>query len=255
MHQKDYYKDLGVSESASQEEIKQAYRELAKKYHPDKADGNESKFKAASEAYEVLGTPDKRRKYDELRRYASGGGRRHGMSYDDFMSRFGQEGGADDINWGFGNSSVNDIFASLFGGGGGFSQQSSRQQQPRGQRSGNPFGGFRKQRASTAPESSEPQPTSDPFFKRKGNDAYVDLPINLAQALLGSKVRVRTPGGKKVQITIPAGTQPEAVLRVPGLGYDGGKLFIRLHLKIPKNLSEEQQTAMKEMAVKLGLKW
>ena len=69
MEYKDYYKILGVSKSATQDEIKKAYRKLAVKYHPDKNEGDkasEEKFKEISEAYEVLGDPEKRKKYDEL---------------------------------------------------------------------------------------------------------------------------------------------------------------------------------------------
>jgi len=75
----------------------------------------------------------------------------------------------------------------------------------------NLFGGKRgKQAAAPAANDDEPQATDDPFFKRKGNDAYVELTINLAQAVLGSKVRVRTPSGKKVTVTITPGTDPRS---------------------------------------------
>ncbi len=77
MEVKDFYNILGVSENASQEEIKRAYRELAKKYHPDANPGNkeaENKFKDISEAYEVLSNPEKRKKYDQLRKYGSTSG-------------------------------------------------------------------------------------------------------------------------------------------------------------------------------------
>ena len=123
---------------------------------------------------------------------------------------------------------------------------------------GNLFGGGKKATTETA-KSNEPQPTDDPFFKRKGNDAYVSLKINLAQALLGSKVRVRTPSGKRVTIKIPAGTNPEKMLRVSGMGYQSmagtGDLFIQFNLTMPKNLTEEQKEAVEGMAEKLGLRW
>ena len=76
MEVKDFYNILGVSENASQEEIKRAYRELAKKYHPDANPGNkeaENKFKDISEAYEVLSNPEKRKKYDQLRKFGRRG--------------------------------------------------------------------------------------------------------------------------------------------------------------------------------------
>lgn len=256
MQQKDYYTILGVAESATQDEIKKTYRDLAKKYHPDHNKGDasaEDKFKEIGEAYEVLGNAAKRKKYDELRRYArhGGGGRQGSMSYEDFMSRFGSDFGQDDANWGFGNSSINDIFADLFGGG---RTQSRRTRHTSQGFAGDPRSNVRWETRSAPQQPSEPQPTSDPFFKRKGNDAYVELPINIAQAMLGSKVRVRTPGGQKVNVTIPAGTQPEALLRVSGMGYNGGNLYIRTHLKVPKDLTDEQKEAVKAMAAALEMR-
>ena len=110
-----------------------------------------------------------------------------------------------------------------------------------------------------APESGEPRATDDPFFKRKGNDAYVDVTVNLAQALLGSKMRVRTPTGQSVVVRIPAGIKPEAVLRVRGMGYasgpGSGDLYIRTHLSLPEHLSAEQHDLVKNLAKSLGMKY
>ncbi len=109
MAKKDFYDILGVSKSASQDEIKKAYRKLAIKYHPDKNPddkGAETKFKEAAEAYEILGNPEKRQKYDQFGHQAFGQGAGGGfggggMSMDDIFSHFG------------------DIFGGAFGGGGG----------------------------------------------------------------------------------------------------------------------------------------
>ena len=104
----DYYEILGVSKSASDSEIKKAYRKKAIKYHPDKNPGDsqaEENFKKAAEAYEVLGNKDKRSKYDQFGHSAfdgSGGFGGAGMNMDDIFSQFG------------------DIFGSAFGGGSGF---------------------------------------------------------------------------------------------------------------------------------------
>jgi DnaJ-class molecular chaperone len=253
MQQKDYYQALGVSESATQDEIKKAYREIAKKNHPDKNPGNkaaEEKFKEASEAYETLSDPDKRTKYDQLRKFGFGkgggfgGGEDAGMTYEEFMRQYGganQQGRGQrpsGSSFGFGDISMEDIFGNLFGGA-------------RTKRA--------KPRAAEPSTSEEPQPTDDPFFKRKGNDAYVDLAINIAQALLGSKMRVRTPSGKKVTIKIQPGTDPEKLLRVPRMGYDEGgsigNLYIRIHVRMPKHLTEEQVEAAKKLAEALGLKY
>ena len=262
MKQKSYYDILGGSESAGEEEIKKAYRRLAKENHPDRHQGDaeaEARFKEIGEAYEVLKDPGKRRKYDELRRYSNGGGR-GSMSYEDFMSRFGGQstGGQDEFTWGFGGGSLDDIFSSLFGG-----SRAGR----RGARSSQGFHfdfsggrqGASRRGTRQAQTQQEPTATADPFFKRKGSDAYVDIPINLAQALLGTTLRVRTPQGKKVNVKIPAGTQPESVLRLRGMGFtDGGAtgdLYIRSHLKLPESLTDEQRAEAEELFRRWGMKF
>jgi molecular chaperone DnaJ len=253
MQQKDFYKVLGVSEQASESDIKQAFRTLAKEYHPDKKPGDaasEAKFKEISEAYEILHDTEKRRKYDELRRYSSGHNR-GSMSYEDFMSRFGGQasGKSEEYTWGFGGDSMEDIFSTLFGGR---KRRPRRGAQQQGGASHFDFTGSQKNR------ESEQRVAEDPFFKRKGNDAYVDIPINLAQALLGSTIRVRTPQGKKVHVKIPAGTKAEAVLRLRGMGFyergPAGDLYIRTHLKLPEELSDEQRQEIERVLGGWGMK-
>ncbi|HEY4503347.1 MAG TPA: molecular chaperone DnaJ [Candidatus Paceibacterota bacterium] len=114
---KDYYGVLGVNKEASKDEIKKAFYKLAHKYHPDKKDGDEAKFKEVNEAYQVLSDEDKRSKYDQFGSAdAQGfGGSQSGFEGFDF-SGF-QNGGAD---FDFGN--LNDIFSDFFGGGGGRTQ-------------------------------------------------------------------------------------------------------------------------------------
>ena len=114
---RDYYEVLGVSKSATDDEIKRAYRGLAKKYHPDVNPGNaeaEAKFKEANEAYAVLSDSEKRQKYDQFGHAAfdpsAGGG-----------SGFGGFGGFGDFDFG-------DIFSSFFGGGGGSGSSARRRQ-------------------------------------------------------------------------------------------------------------------------------
>ncbi|MDH7516145.1 MAG: DnaJ domain-containing protein [Bacteroidota bacterium] len=258
MQQKNYYKILGVNENAGEAEIKAAYRSLAKKYHPDKNPGKkdaEARFKEINEAYEVLSDPEKRKRYDELRRYSAMGAGHEGMSYEEFIRRFGghwrTEGGdREEFTWGFGASSLDDLFSMLFGSA---TARSRTSQRPRAQR-------YEFRFANEQPEESgEPVPTADPFFKRKGLDAYVDIEINIAQAMLGSKIRVRTPSGKCVVVKIPAGTQPNAVLRVRGMGYREhgrtGDLYIRTHLELPQKLTDEQAEYIRKLASSLGLKY
>lgn len=267
MKQKNYYEILQVSESASDSEIKQAYRKLAKEYHPDRHPddkGAEAKFKEIGEAYDVLKDKEKRRKYDELRRYGAGEAQ-GSMSYEDFINRFGggRSAGArsaggeqDEFTWGFGGG-LDDIFSQLFGGG----KTETRRSSKRGGGMRFEFSGMNREPGAMnrSRESSEPQATHDAFFKRKGDDAYVDMAINLAQALFGSTVRVRTPQGKRVNVRIAPGTQPEAVLRVRGMGFSdhgrSGDLYIRTHLSLPTEMDEEQKEKLAVILRELGMKY
>jgi molecular chaperone DnaJ len=87
-------------------------------------------------------------------------------------------------------------------------------------------------------------------------DAWVEIPVNLAQLILGSAMRLRTPDGGRVLVRIRQGTQPEAILRVPRHGYVEGEhrgdLFIRLRLAIPTQLNEEQDEAVRLLAARMG---
>lgn len=130
--EKDYYRDLGVSGSASAEEIKKAYRKIAREDHPDKKPGDtaaEARFKKASEAYSVVGDKDKRKEYDEFKRmiasggYGMGGGMSGGMGGFGPRPPHGGRGGfssADfDVSDLFGGGGLGDVFGGMFGGGAG----------------------------------------------------------------------------------------------------------------------------------------
>ncbi len=108
---KDYYQTLGVSKNASQEEVKKAFRVLAHKYHPDKSTGDEAKFKEINEAYQILGDPEKRKKYDQFgsAAFENGG-----------MGSGGFSGGGFS---GFEGMDFGDIFSGAFGFGGGRAQE------------------------------------------------------------------------------------------------------------------------------------
>ena len=123
---KDYYNVLGVDKKASKEEIKKAFYKLAHKYHPDKKDGNEAKFKEVNEAYQVLSDDAKRAKFDQFGagfENMGGGGAGYGQGgFGGFdFSGFGQQGGGD---FDFGN--LNDIFSDFFNGGGGGQRPQAR---------------------------------------------------------------------------------------------------------------------------------
>lgn len=113
MSKRDYYEVLGVSKTASADEIKKAFRKLAIKYHPDKDSGDEVKFKEASEAYEVLKDQQKRQRYDQFGHAGVGGGASGGSNP---FEGFGFNG--QDIHFDFGGGGLDDLFGQFFGGGG-----------------------------------------------------------------------------------------------------------------------------------------
>jgi molecular chaperone DnaJ len=128
----DYYKILGVSKGASDDEIKKAYRKLAHKYHPDKAGGDEKKFKEINEAYQVLSDKSKREQYDRFGQTfqggqgGSGGFDFGGFNFNDF--NFSAKGGSA-FGGDFGGEDMEDIFSSFFGGGRGRAQQRKKRGQ------------------------------------------------------------------------------------------------------------------------------
>lgn len=125
MTKRDYYEVLGVGKTASADEIKKAFRKLAVKHHPDKESGDETKFKEASEAYEVLKDQQKRQRYDQFGHAgvggASGGGGGGGNPFEGFGGFNGQ-----DMHFDFGGGGLDDLFGQFFGGGAGGGQTRSR---------------------------------------------------------------------------------------------------------------------------------
>lgn len=117
MTKRDYYEILGVSKSASDDEIKKAFRKLAVQHHPDKEGGSEEKFKEINEAYEVLKDKQKRRRYDQFGHAGVGGASGGGYSGGNPFEGFGGQG--QNINFDFGEGGFGDLFSSFFGGGGG----------------------------------------------------------------------------------------------------------------------------------------
>ena len=112
MSKRDYYEVLGISKDASADEVKKAYRKLAVKYHPDKEGGDETKFKEATEAYEVLKDTTKRQRYDQFGHAGVGGGASGGNPFEGFQGFGGQN-----MHFDFGDMGLGDIFGSFFGGG------------------------------------------------------------------------------------------------------------------------------------------
>lgn len=239
--QKDYYDILGVGEDASQEEIKKAYKDLAKKYHPDRnEDADEEQFKEIGEAYAVLSDEEKRKKYDQYRQYGQRGGQ-NGFQFDaegfDFFDLFQQAtGGGRGGGQRRGGSPFEDLFdAAGQGGGQQHVQFNVGGQQPGGagfdprQQAGRARGQQRRRQA--------PQQEPDNIITRR-------IPFKLAA--LGGKLKVETPRGKTVKLTIESGTQPGTKLKVPNQGPGGKDLIVKIDVKVPEDLSEEQEEAIRE---------
>ena len=284
MAEKDYYQILGVKKAASDEEIKKAYRTLAKKHHPDKNKGNkeaENRFKEISEAYAVLSDKEKREQYDRLGReafsFGGGGGAGGanpfaGFDFSQFANRGRAAGGARGGRRTAGAGGFTDIFSDLFGGG-GFEQGPQRGQDidaeltipfrdavlgttmdlsvngshikvkiPEGVSNGQKI----RLRGKGAPGEIGGPPgdlnvlvhvTPHPFFERKGDDIYIDLPITVGEAIRGAQVDVPTIHGP-VKARIPAGTQGGQTFRLTGKGVKKkggghGDHYYRVQIMVP----------------------
>ena len=215
---KDYYETLGVARGASADEIKKAFRKLARKYHPDVAKNEpaaEDKFKEINEAYEVLGDPDKRKKYDELGpnwqdpQPSPGAGFQRG---DTTYRRYGA--GAENPDFEFSGTGYSDFFESFFGGG---------------------HRGRARDAGAGAYEN----------FAYDGQDVEADLMVTLEEALRGAvrKVTLRRPAMEDepertntYQVRIPAGVREGQRIRLAGQGNAGhgggsaGDLYLNVRL-------------------------
>ena len=336
MNYKDYYQILGVTKGAAEKDIKSAYRKLARKWHPDANPSNakaaEEKFKEIQEAYEVLGDPEKRRKYDMLgsnwqqaaqqaeqqRRYRTSQNETF-FDFGNFAGAGGQGAGA-----GPGQTGFSDFFDMFFSGIGrrntaqqsGFAQRGQdlettieltlRDAYDGGKKSvslqvedvcqrcrgtGTDRGGLcvqchgtgrllsNKKFEVTIPKGiGEGQRIrlgaqggagvaggpngdlflivklhDDPTYKRKGDDLYVDLPVSIYDLLLGGDVKVPTMAGQ-VNMTIPAGTQNNRLLRLSGKGMPkvrnggAGDQYVRLIGQLPSDLSDKEKKLFRELA-------
>ncbi len=253
---KDYYAILGVKKNATDEELKTAYRNLAKKYHPDRNKGNkeaENKFKEISEAYAVLSDKEKRAQYDRLGSEAFGPGGTNPFAGFDFSQFMGA--GARGRRGGTRSRTVDftDLFSDLFGGAGGFEapQRGSdvesettidfrdailgttldlRFSDGRTAKVKIPEGVSDGQRLRIRGKG-EPGPMGGapgdlqllvhvrphPLFERRGDDIHIELPITLGEAIRGADIDVPTIHGP-VRARIPAGTQGGQTFRLRGKG-------------------------------------
>ncbi|MGH1392970.1 MAG: DnaJ C-terminal domain-containing protein [Trichormus sp.] len=235
---KDYYSILGVSKTASPEEIKQAFRKLARKYHPDVNPGNkqaEAKFKEVNEAYEVLSDADKRKKYDQFGQYwrqVGDGGFPGGAGVDMGGFDFSQYGSFDDF--------INELLGRFGGGAPRGGRQSYGYGTPGG-RPGGAYGGF-----------------SDFGFQDVGTgggqDTEATITLTFAEAFTGSQKRFNL-GNETLDVRIPPGAKPGNRLRVRGKGQfnpmtqQRGDLYLKVELQPHSFFQIEGDNLVCEVAI------
>jgi DnaJ-class molecular chaperone len=311
---RDYYDILGVSKTASADEIKKAHRKLVRKFHPDVNKNNPAateKFKEAQEAYDVLSDETKRKNYDQFGHAGvngapgmggAGGGVDPFEAFRRAQQGRGRGGPAPGVTVedfdGGGGGNFGDIFEQLFGSRGG-PKTGGRRARPqpaapeRGQdvEHGVKLTFEQAARGTTLPlqidrdgqvetiEIKVPAGVKDgsrirvkgrgqqlpngqhgdlfivtavqphPYFRREGNDVYLDLPLSLYEACLGAKLSVPTLDGP-VTLTIPPGTGGGAKLRIRGRGIEKGDQFVQVRVAVPKDLDDADRAAIEAIAVK-----
>jgi len=286
LYEKDFYAILGVDKKASGEEIKKKYRSLARELHPDKTKGDdalEEKFKAVSEAYDILSDSKKRAEYDEARSLFEGGGFRGPMG------GHGGHGGGDFSDL-FGGGSPNDIFANLFGGGGvrrgprkgqdlqtestitfkeaiigttlelklsldGGKPQTITARVPAGVNDGAKI----RVKGKGAPGEAGPgdlfillHVKPHPIFSRKAENILLTLPVTFVEATLGADVKVPTLDGEEVTVRLAPGTPNGRTLRVKGRGIKKGSitgdLLATIEVQVPQKIEDDASEALKKFA-------
>lgn len=309
----DYYKILGVDKTATQDDIKKAFRKLARQYHPDlnPNDANaKEKFQAINEANEVLSDPEKRKKYDEYgenwkhadefeaqrkayQNQQGGGGGDGEYWYSTDGTHFSGFGGEGMHGFGGNGSGFSDFFEELFGhrgsGAGRGAHGAFKGQDIQGElqltlreaatthkqtfsvngenlRITVPAGiangqiiklkGHGGKGVNGGPDGDlyiTFNIADDPVFRRKDNDLYTDINIDLYTAVLGGEVTVNTLDGQ-VKLKVRPGTQNDAKVRLKGKGFpvykqDGtyGDLIVTYHVTIPTTLTDKQKDLFRQL--------
>ena len=286
LYEKDFYAILGVDKKATGDEIKKKYRSLARELHPDKTKGDdalEEKFKAVSEAYDILSDSKKRAEYDEARSLFERGGFRGPMGG-------GGGGGGGDFSDLFGGGSPNDIFANLFGGGGvrrgprkgqdlqtestiafkeavfgttlelklstdGGKPQTITARVPAGVNDGAKI----RVKGKGAPGEAGPgdlfillHVKAHPIFSRKADNIVLTLPVTFVEATLGADIKVPTLDGEEVTVRLAPGTPNGRTLRVKGRGIKKGSvtgdLLATIDVQVPQKIEGEASEALKKFA-------
>jgi len=264
----DYYKVLGVDASASAEEIKRAYKKLARKYHPDvsQEEDAQTKFQDVSDAYDNLKNDEKRAEYDQLRAYVNGeSGHFQGdpnLSFDDLLSSIFGRSRPSSNN--FGDFPVQDVHHTLeitleeaYHGGTRQLRISGRQGEktinvniPKGIAAG------KQLRLAGQGELGASGKTSDmyleitlaphPRFTTSGTDVNFELQLSPWQAALGANIPVPTLGGE-VRLTIPENSQTGSKLRLKGRGLGDGDQIVTLNIVNPHIINDQQKQAFAQL--------
>ncbi len=282
LYEKDFYKVLGVDKKATPDEIKKKYRSLARDLHPDKNQGDaarEEKFKAVSEAYDILSDSKKRAEYDEARAMFERGG---------FRAPTGGQYQGGDFSDIFGGGNPQDIFANLFGGGrrgprkgsdlqtestitfkesvygttldlklntDGNGPQNISARVPAGVNDGAKI----RVKGKGAPGEGgagdlfiQLHVKPHPIFSRKGEHLTLTLPVTFAEAALGADLKVPTLTGDDVTVRLAPGTPTGRVLRVKGRGIKKGAitgdLLITIEVQVPRRVEGKAEEAIKAFA-------
>jgi DnaJ-class molecular chaperone len=281
---RDYYEILGIARNASDEDVKKAYRKLARQYHPDRNPGDknaEARFKEVQEAYDVLSDKDKRAQYDQFGFAGAAGAGGPGGGF-----RWSTETGFDPSAFAAGD--LGELFKHFGMGGMGGAGEA-----PRGRGRG---------RRAHAPQEVEAEATipfvtaarggtvgltvdgrhievkvpvgvedgkklrlagqgpgggdlylklriePHPYFRREGHHIILEVPISLPEAVLGARVDVPTLDGEHLTVKIPPGTSSGARLRLRGKGISGGDQFIEIKIAVPRAEDDRSRELIEEFA-------
>ena len=211
----DYYKILGVDKTIAQKDVKRAYLKRAKQFHPDLHPDDpkaKAKFQALQEAYDVIGDPEKRAKYDK-----------YGEQWQQADAYERASGGGTGGYSGFGGGGFDGFDFSQFTGGGGFSSFFQ-----------DLFGGMGVRGGQRV-------------YQEKPTNTQATVTIDLYTALLGGDVMVTTGTGERLRLKVKPETQPGTKVRLRGKGRGGTDLILTYQVRLPANLTERQKDLLKQM--------
>jgi len=243
----DYYKALGVAQTATADEIKRAYRKLAKANHPDSTGGDkakESRFKDISNAYDVLGDAKKRTLYDDLR---AGGGMQQGFPGGGYTyTSQGPGPGVFDLG---------DLFGQFFGGNARGGRVRVEQVDPDDPRQRGSRGPTRRRDAQDAEFEQKVKASDGTWLRVEGSDIASDVRISFDRAILGTVATVSTIDGK-AEVKIPPGTSSGKKLRLRGKGMPDhtggvGDHYVTVQIDVPIDLDDDAKKALIQLVTRL----